>query len=598
MADQDNKNSDWFAANGKPVAKMVPPEQASDSTVMAFWDNQIADPRIARSNYEYTYWHSPEGMRRAEVIRQLENPPPSPKKLATDFMVPLAAMGAAALVPEAAPLAWGLRMLASGVAGAGGEAAREKLMDEPINPKKIALVGGTSMASQGLGEAGAAATPLVAKKFMTVGLPRTQALAREEVDRLARQGIYVSPDEIDFPQQFLDKGYTVGRIGSRMEPGSRAIQNDMGALMQDRGAILNNATVAGVTYNASEFMKYVPQLRAQAQKQGQRAVAALDAAIADFEATWKLPTGQWKKLTPLEVEEQKELWAKMGQNARKAKDRDDIANMTSDFWGKAGQAARERLETLSTGPTGVTTFPSGPSQFAPLPMPGITQPPVIPPPPPGPSIQQLLSNRMAQNLYAQNLAIIAEKHGMPIDDLAALVNGETVDMGAIARAFNSYGLKYDDVRFLQGLRPAPLPATATPVPQPVIHPSQIQPATQAVMPAMATTTQVGPFVNAAGQGVGDLNSAYQRLLPLEQAALGAELPRASSGVIDRATDLLIRPSVMTRLAKTLYNPGTRQVVRYTPQVLNGVAQSMGLYDIVSDPYGVNNNPTDPLRLPR
>lgn len=589
MADQDKKNFDWFVANGKPVAGMKPPDQATDDDIKAFYAGMQLSPKDARSSYEYAYWHSPEGMRQAEVLRQLENPPPSPKKMATDAIPALAAMGATALVPEAAPLAWGLRMLAAGTAGAGGEAGREKIMGEPIDPKRIAVTGGTSALLQGVGEAGAAATPLVAKKFMTVGLPRTQALAKDEVKALARRGVTVSPDEIDFPQQFLDRGYTVGRLNRRMEPGSRAIQNDMDALMADRAVILNNATNAGITYNASEFLKYEPQLRAQAQKQGQRAVAALDAVLADFKATWKLPNGQWKKLTPLEVEEQKELWANMGKNARNAKDRDDIANMTSDFWGKAGQAARERLETLSTGPTGVTTMPGAPNQWAPVPAPGVAQPPVIPPPPPGPSIQQLASNRAAQNLYAQNLAIIAEKHGMPIDDLAALVNGETADMGAIARAFNIYGLKYDDVRFLQGLRPTPLPTAAAPLPQPVIHPSQIQPATQTVMPAMATVTPVGPFVNATGQGIADLNRAYQGLVPLEEVALGAELPRASSGVIDRGMDLLIRPSVMTRLAKVLNNPASGLAVRYTPQVLNGIAREMGVYDTVNDPYNMSLN---------
>lgn len=589
MADQDKKNFDWFVANGKPVAGMKPPDQATDDDIKAFYAGMQLSPKDARSSYEYAYWHSPEGMRQAEVLRQLENPPPSMKKMATDAIPALAAMGATALVPEAAPLAWGLRMLAAGTAGAGGEAGREKIMGEPIDPMRIAVTGGTSALLQGVGEAGAAATPLVAKKFMTVGLPRTQALAKDEVKALARRGVTVSPDEIDFPQQFLDRGYTVGRLNRRMEPGSRAIQNDMDALMADRAVILNNATNAGITYNASEFLKYEPQLRAQAQKQGQRAVAALDAVLADFKATWKLPNGQWKKLTPLEVEEQKELWANMGKNARNAKDRDDIANMTSDFWGKAGQAARERLETLSTGPTGVTTMPGAPNQWAPVPAPGVAQPPVIPPPPPGPSIQQLASNRAAQNLYAQNLAIIAEKHGMPIDDLAALVNGETADMGAIARAFNIYGLKYDDVRFLQGLRPTPLPTAAAPLPQPVIHPSQIQPATQTVMPAMATVTPVGPFVNATGQGIADLNRAYQGLVPLEEVALGAELPRASSGVIDRGMDLLIRPSVMTRLAKVLNNPASGLAVRYTPQVLNGIAREMGLYDTVNDPYNMSLN---------
>lgn len=590
MADQDKKNFDWFVANGKPVAGMKPPDQATDDDIKAFYAGMKLSPKDARSSYEYAYWHSPEGMRQAEVLRQLENPPPSPKKMATDAIPALAAMGATALVPEAAPLAWGLRMLAAGTAGAGGEAGREKIMGEPIDPKKIALVGGTSLVATGLGEgATRVAAPIVAKKLMTVGLPRTQAIARQFVKDEARRGVTISPDEVDIPQQFLDRGYTAGRINSRMEPGSAQITSDMDALMAQRAALLNDATTAGVTYNASEFMKYVPQLRAQAQKQGQRAVAALDAAIADFEATWKLPNGQWKKLTPLDVEEQKELWAKMGKNARNAKDRDDIANMTSDFWGKAGQAARERLETLSTGPTGVTTMPGAPNQWAPVPAPGVAQPPVIPPPPPGPSIQQLASNRAAQNLYAQNLAIIAEKHGMPIDDLAALVNGETADMGAIARAFNIYGLKYDDVRFLQGLRPTPLPTAAAPLPQPVIHPSQIQPAMQTVMPAMPTTTTVGPFVTGAGQGIADLNRGYQVLLPLQEAALGAELPRASSGVIDRATDLLIRPSVMTRLAKVLNSPVTGQVLRFTPPMTNLALQEMGLYDTVNDPYNMGLN---------
>lgn len=590
MADQDKKNFDWFVANGKPVAGMKPPDQATDDDIKAFYAGMKLSPKDARSSYEYAYWHSPEGMRQAEVLRQLENPPPSPKKMATDAIPALAAMGATALVPEAAPLAWGLRMLAAGTAGAGGEAGREKIMGEPIDPKKIALVGGTSLVATGLGEgATRVAAPIVAKKLMTVGLPRTQAIARQFVKDEARRGVTISPDEVDIPQQFLDRGYTAGRINSRMEPGSAQITSDMDALMAQRAALLNDATTAGVTYNASEFMKYVPQLRAQAQKQGQRAVAALDAAIADFEATWKLPNGQWKKLTPLDVEEQKELWAKMGKNARNAKDRDDIANMTSDFWGKAGQAARERLETLSTGPTGVTTMPGAPNQWAPVPAPGVAQPPVIPPPPPGPSIQQLASNRAAQNLYAQNLAIIAEKHGMPIDDLAALVNGETADMGAIARAFNIYGLKYDDVRFLQGLRPTPLPTAAAPLPHPVIHPSQIQPAMQTVMPAMPTTTTVGPFVTGAGQGIADLNRGYQVLLPLQEAALGAELPRASSGVIDRATDLLIRPSVMTRLAKVLNSPVTGQVLRFTPPVTNLALQEMGLYDTVNDPYNMSLN---------
>lgn len=590
MADQDNKNSDWFAANGKPLAKMVPPEQASDSLVMAWWDNKIADPRMARLNYEYTYWNSPEGKLRSEIARQQSNPPPDPKRFFSNLLPGGAAILATALVPEAAPVAWGLRALAAGAAGAGGEAGREKIMDEPIDPKKVALVGGTNLVATGLGEgAMRVAAPIVAKKLMTVGLPRTQAIASQFVKDEARRGVTISPDEVDIPQQFLDRGYTAGRINSRMEPGSAQITRDKDALMAQRAVLLNDATNAGVTYNASEFLKYVPQLRAQAKKQGQRAVAALDAVLADFDATWRLPNGQWKKMTPLEVEEQKELWATMGKNARKAKDRDDIANMTSDFWGKAGQAARERLETLSTGQTGVTTFPSGPGQLAPVPMPGTAQPPVVPPPPPGPSIQQLAANRAAQNLYAQNLAIIAEKHGMPIDDLAALVNGETVDMGAIARAFNSYGLKYDDVRFLQGLRPTPLPTAAAPVPQPVIHPSQIQPATQTVMPAMATTAQVGPFVTGAGQGIADLNRGYQLLLPLEKAALGAELPRASSGVIDRATDLLIRPSVMTRLAKVLNSPAAGQVLRFTPPVANIAAQEMGIYDTVNDPYNMGLN---------
>jgi hypothetical protein len=589
MADNKAPDLSWFVDNGKPISGMVPPEQANDSTVMSFFGNQISDPRLARSNYEYTYWNSPEGKRRAEVARQLENPPPDPKRMVRNALPAGAALLATALMPEAAiPL----RIAAAGLAGATGEAGGEKWMGEQINPWKIAGAGASNALAQGFGESAAALLPFASKKFMTVGLPRTQAIAAQEVKDAARRGVRMSPDEVDIPQQFLDRGYVAGRLNRNMSPGSAQISNDMDALMAQRAALLNNATNAGVTYNASEFLKYVPQLRAQAKKQGQAAVDALDAAIADFNATWKMPNGQWKKLTPVQVEEQKELWAKMGKRARNAKDKDDIANIRSDFWGRAGQSARERLETLSTGATNVPAMPAGPMQMAAVPMPGAAQPPIVPPAPAGPTIQQLAANRAAQNLYAQNLAIIAERHGMPVDDLAALVNGQAPDMGAIARAFNSYGLKYDDVRFLQGLRPAPLTTPAAPPPVPVIHPSQIQPNVQTVMPMSLVTTPVGPFTTGTGQGIADLNRAWQRLRPLEKAALGAELPRASSGVIDRATDLLVRPSVMTRLAQVLNSAGARQTARVIPPVANGILQEMGFYDTVQDPHNLGLSPSE------
>ncbi|NBR00088.1 MAG: hypothetical protein EBT79_08075 [Actinobacteria bacterium] len=590
-ADAQDKNFDWFALNGKQVSGMVPPEQASDSTMRAFMGASAPkDPNALRQEYAYTYSRSPEGMQRASVDWQLQNPPPDPKRVATNLLPTGAAMLASYLVPGSAPLAWALRIGAAGLGGAAGETGREKIMDEKLDPMKIGLVGGVNAFGAGVGEGASWAAPLVAKKFMTVGLPRTQAIARQVVKDEARRGVQVSPDEVDLPQQFLDRGYTAGRLNRNMEPGSAQITRDMNNLMAQRAALLDDATNAGVTYNASEMLKYLPQLRAQAAKQSQKAVAALEAAVQDYEATWRLPNGQWKKLTPVELEEQKELWADMGKSARKAKDRDDIANITSDFWGKAGQSARERLETLSAGQTGVTTFPSGPNQMAPVPMPGAAQPPVVSPAPPGPSIQQLAANRAAQNMYAQNLAIIAEKHGMPVDDLAALVNGQTADMGAIARAFNAYGLKYDDVRFLQGLRPQPLVTPSAPPPTPVIHPSQIQPPRIMVMPNGPVTTPVGPFVTSTGQGIADLNRGYQQLLPLQEAALGAELPRASSGVIDRAADILVRPSVMTRLAKVLYGPAARQAARVTPMVVPAIAQEMGMFDQVNDPFNMSLNP--------
>ena len=147
-------------------------------------------------------------------------------------------------------------------------------------------------------------------------------------------------------------------------------------------------------------------------------------------------------------------------------------------------------------------------------------------------------------------------------------------MGALARAFNSYGLKFEDINFLRQLQPpAPL-AVAPQVPTPVIHPSQIQPPLTTVMPSMPTTTPVGPFVTGTGQGIADLNRGWQQLLPLQQVALGSELPRAASSVIDRTGDLLVRPSVLTRLAKLLYSPAGSQGLRYTARSLPGVAQEI------------------------
>lgn len=588
---QAPKNFDWFVQNGTPVSGMTPPEKADEATMRAFFGSAAAsDPNLLRQNYEYTYWRSPEGRQRASLQRQLDNPPPEPKRFFTNLIPTAAAMTAAALVPEAAPLAWLLRMGAAGTAAAGGEGGREAIMGEQLNPTKMAVVGATNAAATGVGEGLVAASPFVAKKLMTVGLPRTQAIARQFVKDEARRGNVISPDQVDFPQQFLDRGYTVGRINRNMAPGSAAITADMDALMAQRAALLDDATNAGVTYSASEMLKFIPTLRAQAQKQGQKALAALDAAVEDFTQTWTLPNGQWRRFTPNELEQQKELWANMGKSARNAKDKDDIANITSEFWGKAGQAARERLETLSTSPTGVTRFPQGPGQMAPVPMPGVAQPSVPPAQPPAPDIRQLVSQRAAQNLYAQNLAIVAEKHGMPLEDLSAIVNGEVSDVGGLARAFNIYGLKIEDINFLRQLRP-PAPAAVAPqVPTPVIHPSQIQPPLTTVMPSMATTTPVGPFVTGTGQGIADLNRGWQQLLPLQQVALGSELPRAASSVIDRTGDLLIRPSVLTRLAKVLNTPATQQGVKYTVMGTPAAAQAMGMFDLVNDPYNMRINP--------
>lgn len=105
--------------------------------------------------------------------------PSAMAKLVGSSLPTIGAIGGSLAVPEAAPAAWLLRMLAAGGGGAAGAAGQQYASGAPLNPRDIAMEGALQGGLQGAGEGLMAGAKGAARGLMRGALrPSATMLAR------------------------------------------------------------------------------------------------------------------------------------------------------------------------------------------------------------------------------------------------------------------------------------------------------------------------------------------------------------------------------------------------------------------------------------
>lgn len=172
------------------------------------------------------------------------------------------------LIPEAAPVAWLLRMLTAGGLGTAGEFGAQKIRGEQTNVPGALLRGGLELGGQGVGELASPLVKLGAHGLMKSALNVNKGTTEEAARIVGQQTKQLAaPSDVDLAQQAIDKRVSPGKAlfnerGPYPGSGYKKIKGEQDAIAAERSTLLGNFKKQGHHATVNDLTKYYPEARA------------------------------------------------------------------------------------------------------------------------------------------------------------------------------------------------------------------------------------------------------------------------------------------------------------------------------------------------